>query len=118
MSLTAGTHVNHELFDGWTPFGRLGFATASGTSIKREEELGVVQVHPFGRRGDMFGVTFVHTEPARSGKHHESVAESFYRLRLTKSVDPGPDLEVSIHPTYAIKAYTTTFLSMRMRIIF
>lgn len=109
---------NHELPDGWTPFGRFGFATTSGTSIKQEEELGLAQVHPFARRGDMFGVTFVHTEPAYSGKHHESVFESFYRLRLTQSMDLGPDLEVSIHPTYATKAYTTTLLSMRMRIIF
>jgi porin len=109
---------NHELSDGWTPFGRLGLATVSGTAIKQEEELGLAQVHPFGRRGDMFGVTFVHTEPARSGKHHESVVESFYRLRLTQSIDLGPDLEVSIHPTYATKLYTTTLLSMRMRIIF
>jgi porin len=109
---------NHELPDGWTPFGRLGFATTSGTTIKQEEEAGVGQVHPFGRRGDMFGVAFVHTEPAHSGKHHEAVLESFYRLRLTQSMDLGPDLEVSMHPTYVAKPYTTTLLSMRMRIIF
>ena len=41
---------------------------------------------------------------ASHGKHHESVFESFYRLRLTQSVNIGPDLEVSIHPTYATKA--------------
>ena len=44
--------------------------------------------------------------------------ETFYRLRLTKSVDLGPDLEVSSHPTYAGKAYTTALLGMRMRIMF
>jgi hypothetical protein len=33
-------------------------------------------------------------------------------------MDLGLDLEVSIHPTYATKANTTTLLSMRMRIIF
>jgi porin len=30
----------------------------------------------------------------------------------------GPDLEVSIHPTYANKAYTTTLLGARMEVIF
>ena len=30
----------------------------------------------------------------------------------------GPDIEVSIHPTYAPKAYTTTLLGARMEIIF
>jgi porin len=113
-----GLGFEHELGDGWTPFGRLAFATDTGTSIKEEEELGLAQVHPFGRRGDMFGVAFDHSEPNHTGKRHESVFESFYRLRLTQSMDLSPDLEVSIHPTNAVKTYTTTVLGMRMRIIF
>jgi porin len=44
--------------------------------------------------------------------------ESFYRLRLTQSMNIGPDLEVSIHPSYATKRYTTTLLGTRMEIIF
>jgi porin len=65
----------------------------------------------------MFGASFAYSEPTAPAKHHESVFESFYRLRLTQSVDLGPDIEVSIHPTNAIKAYTTTLLGARMRII-
>jgi porin len=113
-----GFEFDHELFDGWTPFGRLAFGTKTGTAIKDEYELGLAQVHPFGRRGDMFGASFAYSEPNAPARHHESVFESFYRLRLTKSVEVGPDLEVSIHPTYATKAYTTTLLGARMRIIF
>jgi porin len=82
------------------------------------EELGLDEVKPFGRRGDLFGIAITHSEPTRGAKHHESVIETFYRLRLTKSVDLGPDLEISNHPTYASKAYTTALLGMRMRIIF
>lgn len=113
-----GFEFDHELSDGWTPFGRFAFGTRTGTAIKDEYELGLAQVHPFGRRGDMFGASFAYSEPNAPAKHHESVFESFYRLRLTQSVDLGPDLEVSIHPTYATKAYTTTLLGARMRIIF
>jgi hypothetical protein len=65
----------------------------------------------------MFGTAFNYSEPS-SDKRHESVFESFYRPRLTQSIDLGPDVEVSIHSTYATTAYTTTLLSMRMRIIF
>jgi porin len=104
--------------DGWTPFGRFSFATKTGTAIKDEYGLGLAQVHPFGRRGDMFGAALNYSEPNAPAKHHESIFESFYRLRLTQSVEVGPDLEVSIHPTYATRAYTTTLLSARMRIIF
>ena len=113
-----GFEFDHELFDGWTPFGRFAFGTKTGTAIKDEYELGLAQVHPFGRRGDMFGASFAYSEPNAPAKHHEGVFESFYRLRLTQSVELGPDLEVSIHPTYATRAYTTTLLGARVRIIF
>jgi porin len=113
-----GFEFDHELTDGWTPFGRFSFATKTGTAIKDEYGIGLAQVHPFGRRGDMFGAAFNYSEPNGPARHHESVFESFYRLRLTQSVEVGPDIEVSIHPTYATRAYTTTLLSARMRIIF
>jgi len=113
-----GLGFEHEFFNGWTPFGRYAFATNKGTSIKEVEELGVVQTHPFSRRGDTFGAAFNCTAPTAAGKHHESLFESFYRFRLTKSVELGPDLEVSIHPTYAARAYSTALLGLRMRIIF
>ncbi len=113
-----GFAFEHEFHNGWAPFTRFGFATDSGTSIKQTDSLGVVNTHPFHRHGDMFGASFNYTEPSHAGKHHESVFETFYRVRLTRSMELGPDLEVSIHPTYAAKAYTTTLLSARMRIIF
>jgi porin len=113
-----GFEFDHELSDGWTPFGRFAFGTRTGTAIKDEYELGLAQVHPFGRRGDMFGASFAYSEPNAPDKQHESVFESFYRLRLTQSVALGPDVEVSIHPTYATRAYTTTLLGARMRITF
>jgi len=113
-----GIGFEHELRSGWTPFGRLGLASNRGTSIRQVEELGLDQVKPFGRRGDMFGVSLSHSEPTGGAKHHESALETFYRLRLTKSVDLGPDLEISYHPTYASRAYTTALLGMRMRIMF
>ncbi|MDE1175684.1 MAG: carbohydrate porin [Edaphobacter sp.] len=112
-----GFSVEHEFSSGWAPFMRYALATDTGTSLKEVAAFGLTQVHPFGRHGDMFGTAFNYSEPS-AGKHHESVFESFYRLRLTQSVDLGPDVEVSVHPTYASKEYVTTLLSARMRIIF
>jgi porin len=77
----------------------------------------LAQVHPFGRRGDMLGMAYNYTI-ASQGKHHESVVESFYRLRLTKRINIGPDVEVSIHPAYAAREYTTTLLGARTQITF
>jgi len=112
-----GIGFEHEHRSGWTTFGRLGFATHGGSSIRQVEELGLTQMKPFGRRGDMFGIALVHSEPNTAAHHHESLLESFYRLRLTKSVDIGPDVEVVLHPTNASRAYTPTLLGLRMRII-
>jgi porin len=113
-----GFGFEHEFSNGWTPFGRFATGTTTGTAIKRVEGIGLARVRPFGRRGDLFGLAFNSSEPSRGGKHHESVFESFYRLRLTQRVKIGPDLEVSIHPTYAVKPYTTTLLGARMEMIF
>ena len=113
-----GFEFDHELSNGWTPFGRFAFGTTKGTAIKDIYGLGLARVHPFGRRGDMFGAAFNYSQPNLPGKHHESVFETFYRLRLTQSVRIGPDLEVSIHPPYANKAYTTTLLGARMEVTF
>jgi porin len=112
-----GFGFDHEFYNGWTSFGRLALGTSTGTAIKQVEGVGLAQVHPFGRRGDLFAMAFNDSE-ASHGKHRESVFESFYRLRLTQSVRIGPDLEVSIHPTYATKAYTTVLLGAKMEIIF
>jgi porin len=113
-----GVAFEHEFRNGWAPFGRYGFASDHGSSIRRADTIGLAQVHPFHRHGDMFALALNYTEPAHSGKHHESVVESFYRLRLTQSMELGPDIELSIHPTNATNAYVTTLIGVRMRIIF
>src|SRR5580698_4168303 len=108
---------DHEFDNGWTPFGRLALSTSKGSAIKQQVGVGLAQVHPFGRRGDMLGMAYNYTI-ASQGKHHESVVESFYRLRLTQRINIGPDVEVSIHPAYAAREYTTTLLGARTQITF
>ncbi|WP_089410019.1 carbohydrate porin [Granulicella rosea] len=114
----AGFGSDYELKSGWVPFGRVGVATDTGSNIKRVFDAGVVNIHPFGRRGDMFGASFTLTDPSHGALHHESLFETFYRVRMTQSLELGPDLEVDIHPTSSAKQYTTALLGARMRIIF
>jgi porin len=109
---------DHEYANGWAPFGRYGFATETGTAIRQTDTLGITNLSPFGRRGDMFGAAFNYIQPTHTGKRHESLFETFYRIRMTKSMEIGPDVQVSIHPMYAAKAYTSVLLNARMRIIF
>jgi porin len=114
-----GIGFDHEFGNGWAPFGRSSISTDKGTATKQIECIGVVNTKPFGRRSDFFGAAFNWTTPSTGqGKRREGVIESFYRLRLTKSVEVGPDMEISIHPTNAQKPYSTVLLGSRMRIIF
>jgi porin len=114
-----GIGFDHEFGNGWAPFGRFSLATDKGTAIKQIECVGLVNTRPFSRRGDLFGTSFSWTRPSTGqGKRPEGIVETFYRLRLTTSVEIGPDVEVSIHPTNAGKTYSTVLLGWRMRIIF
>jgi len=113
-----GFGSDYELKSGWVPFGRIGIGTDSGSSIKRVFDAGLVNIRPFGRRGDMFGASFSLTDPSHGAHYHESLFETFYRLRLTRSFELGPDLEVSIHPTNSPTRYTTALVGARVRLIF
>jgi porin len=99
--------------------GRASLSTDKGTATKQIESVGVVNTRHFSRRGDFFGASLNWTKPSSGeGKRQEGVIETFYRSRLTTSVEIGPDVEVSIHPTNAAKPYSTVLLGSRMRIIF
>ena len=113
-----GFGSDYELKSGWAPFGRMGIGTDSGSSIKRVFDAGIANIRPFGRSGDMFGASITITDPSHGAKHHESLFETFYRARLTQSIELGPDLEVSVHPTNSVKQYTTALLGLRMKMIF
>lgn len=111
-----GFGSDYELKNGWVPFGRLGAATDKGTSIKRVLDAGIVNIRPFGRRGDMFGAAINLTEPSRGGHWHEFLFETFYRVRMTRSLELGPDLQVDVHPANHPTAYATTLLGLRAKI--
>ena len=113
-----GFGSDYEFHDGWVTFGRLGLATRTGTSIKRVIDFGLAQIRPFDRHGDMFGLALNLTEPSPGGRHHEGLLETFYRLRVTQSLELGPDLEVDVHPTNSPNRYVTALVGIRGRIIF
>ena len=114
-----GFGTDYEFPDRWVFFGRMGLATDTGTAIRRVIDLGAAQIKPFGRTGDLFGAALTITQPSVGrGLHHESLFETFYRIRVTQSVEIGPDLEVSVHPTNAVNRYATALIGVRGRIIF
>jgi porin len=55
-----GFAFEHEFLNGWAPFGRFGFATETGTTIKQTDSIGVAETHPFGRGGYVRGGVQLH----------------------------------------------------------
>jgi hypothetical protein len=72
-------------------------------------------VHAVAR---MVGTSIIPFDQSVGAKHHQSVMETSSRLRMAKSVDRGPYLNVSNQSTYASGAHTAALLGMRMRIMF
>jgi porin len=100
------------------PFGRLGVATDAGSQIKRVLDAGGVNVRPSDAGAICFGASVNLTDPSHGALHHESLFETFYRVRVTQSLELGPDLEISIPPTNSRNQHTTALLGLRMRVIF
>jgi porin len=109
---------DHEFANGLVPFGRFGYATSTGTTLRMSNGVGLADTHPFGRRGDMLAAALTFTRPSDLSKPHENIFESFYRLRLTAHSEIGPDVQVLVHPSNQPALRHTVILNTRMRIFF
>ena len=109
---------DHEFANGLVPFGRFGYATSTGTTLRMANGVGLADTHPFGRRGDMLAAALTFTRPSDLSKPHENIFESFYRLRLTAHSEIGPDVQVLVHPSNQPALRHTVILNTRMRIFF
>jgi porin len=114
----AEIEFDHEFGSGLVPFGRFGYATSTGTTLRMANGVGLADTHPFGRRGDMLAASLTFTRPSDLSKPHENIFESFYRLRLTQHSEIGPDVQVLVHPSNRPALHKTVILNTRMRIFF
>ncbi len=109
---------DYEFHDHWMPFGRLGFNTRYGSSIKEVETAGLAHVLPFGRKGDMFGAATTITRSSTPGARREQLTELFYRLKVADSLELSPDVEWLRHPTAQTRLEDVVILGARLKVIF
>lgn len=102
----------------WMPFGRLGLDTRTGTSIEQLDTVGLANVLPFGRKGDMFGMASTWTRPSKRGSRREELSEFFYRLKVSDSLEFSPDLVWLRHPSIKTNINTSVLLGARLKVIF
>jgi porin len=66
----------------------------------------------------MFGIAMTWSRPSHGLQPQEQLFETFYRARLTHSMELGPDVEILGHPAYNLAIQHTMLFGVRMRIIF
>ena len=109
---------SQEIGGGWAPFGRWGYGNPDVASMEQMISGGIANVNPFGRRGDMFGIGVAWGNPSDGAQRQEVLIETFYRLKLTDSLEFSPDVEVLLPPGDRHAESTVVILGARLKAVF
>lgn len=104
--------------DGWAPFGRWGYGDDQVTSMRQMVSGGIGNLHPFGRRGDMFGIGLAWGDPSDSSLRQQTMLETFYRLKLTDSLELSPDVELFMPPSSRENQDFVAVFGIRLKALF
>lgn len=113
-----GMGEDYEFPNHWVVFTRAGIGDRQATPIKQMLSIGTAQTRPWDRHSDMFGASGTWTIPSQAGQPHEILVETFYRLRIFRDTEIGPDVQALHHPMLNPKIGDTVLLGVRGRIIF
>ncbi|MGN6727326.1 MAG: carbohydrate porin [Tepidisphaeraceae bacterium] len=114
----ASLGFDQEIGDGWAPFGRIGHGEKDATGITDFVSFGIANVRPFGRRGDMFGIAGTYARPSDRSLREEQLYETFYRIKLTDSIEFSPDVQFIMHPALQPDVDNLFVLGARLKISF
>jgi porin len=109
---------DQEIGGGWAPFARLGYGEKDAVNINEFVSLGIANVRPFGRRGDMFGFAGTYGHPSDESLREEWLFETFYRVQLTESLQFSPDIQWINHPAFQPDVDNLFVFGMRLKFNF
>ncbi|CAN5476862.1 hypothetical protein BH10PLA1_BH10PLA1_06640 [soil metagenome] len=109
---------DQEIGGGWAPFARLGHGEKDATAIRDFVSLGIANLRPFERRGDMFGIAGTYSHPSDNSLREELLFETFYRVKLTESLEFSPDLQWIVHPAFQPDADNVFVIGARLKFLF
>lgn len=115
-----GVGFSQEIGDGWAPFARWGYADADVCSFRQMVSGGLANTRPFGRRGDMFGIALAWGDPTSSDAtvRQQTMLETFYRLKLTESLELSPDLQLFMPPSSKENQDFVAVFGLRLKALF
>lgn len=109
---------SQEIGEGWAPFGRWGYGDPEVSGIMQLASGGIANISPFGRRGDMFGLGVSWGDPSDHTLRQEVFIETFYRLKITDSLEFSPDVELLLPPADRDAQSTVWIFGARLKATF
>lgn len=110
--------LEQEVGGGWVPSVRWGYGNPQVTSIEQNVALVIGNLHPFGRRGDMWGLGVAWGHASDDSRRDETLLETFYRIKLTKSLEVSPDVELLMPSSNRSANDFIAIFGMRVRAVF
>ncbi len=109
---------DQEIAAGWAPFSRVGYGDPDSSAISTFVSFGIANLRPFDRRGDMFGIAGTYSRPSDGDLPEETIFETFYRLKITESIEFSPDLQWILHPAFQPDEDNLFVIGARLKILF
>lgn len=92
---------------------------ANVSAATQEFAFGASIENSFGRYGDNFGIALGWTDSSQSGDRNQKTIETYYRIRLTGSIELSPDVQIIFDPSNpAAKSGATWVFGLRTKIHF
>jgi porin len=99
------------------PFVTYSRASGGAADVRQLVTAGIGLSDIFGNRDDILGVAVAWGQPEDRSLRNQYVAELFYRLQLTHSIQVTPDLQLIADPSRNRDNDTIGVLGLRMRLI-
>lgn len=113
-----GLGFDHEMQGGWVPFARWGYANPDVAPVEHTVAVGLTNIRPFGREGDMFGIAGTWANPSDDSLREEKLFEIFYRIQVTENMELSPDLQFVVDPSLNPSEDLVTIVGLRLKVLF
>ncbi len=92
-SRSGSVGFDKEISVGWAPFARTGHGESEVTAIRDFVLIGIANLRPFKRPGDMIGIAGTYSHSSDRLLREEWLFESYYRIKITDSAIFSPDIQ-------------------------
>jgi len=117
QSSSVAVRFEQKIRDTALPFITYSRASGGATGVRQLVTAGLGLKGIIGNRSDISGVAVAWGQPENRSLRNQYVAELFYRVQLTDSIQVTPDLQLIVEPSRNRYNDAIGVLGLRMRIV-